>query len=293
MVFVTLQIPHDQLSAGCFSEKILHLPRLLSHPISNVKNHIVNEWFCGFTESLACCLLYYSDHLELYFGETHLSRAMWSLSEYNVEEDSMLTAVLSGVPYTMISIKVQELSGTEFNVKMSSTDHMFSLKVKIARYLGERSLEGLDLIFQGRKLGGNAMERHCISGHPSGRSDIECSHMRELNEWLADYNIGNGSVITVVRQVLYVRVDVISRPTKREMWKFSMEVPRNMPCAEEIKEEAKRKWDMSSPSLHINASVPFGDAECLNNFIFDYGSVIEVIDQARRKKARIGAIMRA
>ena len=98
MVFVTLQNPHDQLSAGCFSGKVLHLPRLLSHPISNVKIHIVNE--CGLLtggESPSISLLYYSDHLELYFGETHLSRATWFLSEYNVEEDSMLTAVLSGL----------------------------------------------------------------------------------------------------------------------------------------------------------------------------------------------------
>ena len=138
------------------------------------------------------------------------------------------------------------LSGHCFQLDVPINQTLCDLKLQIAERLEARSSD-LGIVFQSQLLGDVDSERGVL-----------------------DFGLGTFDFdIQVVHQVRYVHMVVIveymdsfgGNPWRRSLFRFDLDVPRNMPCAAQIKAEVMQRFNgerydcvqkMTSPHLFLD-----------------------------------------
>ena len=132
-------------------------------------------------------------------------------------------------------IMVHPMIGDHFELKVSTTQTLRHLKHEIASQLGKRWSD-LAIVFQGQLIGGGCSERSVV-----------------------DYGLGDGNVIEIMCQLRSIRINVIvtfMHESQKSKTNFGFKVPRNCPCAAQIKEEIMRicgntEFEMTNPVLFL------------------------------------------
>ena len=204
-----------------------------------------------------------------------------SLSERDVEHQQQST---NACP--TFTITVRAMSGHCFLLDVPITQTLCHLKLQIAERLEARSSD-LGIVFQSQLVGDVHSERGVL-----------------------DFGLGAGCVIQVVHQVRYVHIVVIVTyvdtfffPWRRSLHRFDLDVPRNMPCAAQIKAEVMQEFNgerydcvqkMTDPELFLlnyevhnyelhETRISLRDEDCLDDFPDALANPYEVyvIDQTQ------------
>ena len=199
-----------------------------------------------------------------------------SLSEGDVEHQRQTTDACP-----TFAITVRAMNGRCFLLDVPIKKTMSGLKLQIAERLEARSSD-LGIVFQSQLVGDVDSERGVL-----------------------DFGLGAGCVIQVVHHVRYVHIVVIVTyvdtfffPWRRSLHRFDLEVPRNMPCAEQIKAEVMQEFNgerydcvqkMTDPELFLlnyglhGTRISLRDEDCLDDFPDAVANPYEVhvIDQTQ------------
>ena len=168
-------------------------------------------------------------NFELSFARVVLTEDRRTLSEYGVQDDSVLTVVLpdaSKVRFVMVS--VQTLAGDSKPLCMSAECNMYDLFINIVRLLNE-SLKTLRFIIKGQVW--------------SGRSYLVHERDHDCGGRLTDHGIVGGTVISVIKEIEYTNIQVHNVVTGQLL---NMCVPENSPCCVTVRNEVERRWGIPS-----------------------------------------------